>query len=285
MNLGIFANTFNRSSFIEIFEVIKQHNLSSIEMNLSLLDIPELKGTDTLPSEPLGSASVQQVVKAANTRAIQMDSMAAYFNMIHPDVKERELGLEKLELLMQAAKAMNITLLSLCTGTRDAKHMWRYHPENGTRDAYKDCLASMTRALELAEKNDLTLAFEPEVNLVIHSPKKARKLLDDLKHPRLKIIFDAANIFPEGSLQAMESVLTDAIHLLADDIVLAHAKDLLEDGKAGDVAAGKGKLDYPLYLNLLKEINFEGAVLLHGLNEDEVEDSIRYVQDSFETKS
>lgn len=102
-------------------------------------------------------------------------------------------------------------------------------------------------------------------------------MLDDIASPRLKVIFDPANIFPKGGLEHMHRLMTEAVDLLAEDIVLAHAKDILEDGKAGDVAAGKGKLDYGHYMRLLQDVGFDGPILLHGLTEDEVAGSLRYL--------
>ena len=279
--IGIFANTFKSSDFEGVLDAVKAHGLATIELNLSSLNLANLAGTDTLPLEAaLSEGLIQKVQSACRERGITVVSLAAYFNMIHPDKKQRNAGLRQLEPLMKLAKALDTKILALCTGTRDPEQMWRYHPANYEPQAYRDLLDSLNEALALAETYDRVLAFEPEVNLVIDSPKKARDLLDDIASPRLKVIFDPANIFPKGGLTHMRQLMTEAAHLLAKDIVLAHAKDILEDGQAGDVAAGKGKLDYRHYLKLLREIGFGGAILLHGLSEAEVAGSLRRLKTS-----
>ena len=68
----------------------------------------------------------------------------------------------------------------------------------------------------------------------------------------------------------MREILDEAFALLKDDIALAHAKDLDRDGEAGHLAAGTGLLDYDQYLGLLKESGYDGAVVLHGLSEEQV---------------
>ena len=90
----------------------------------------------------------------------------------------------------------------------------------------------------------MTLAFEPEVNNVVDSAKKARRLLDEVGSPLLKVTMDAANLFHAGELAHMSDVLDQAFALVGRDIVMAHAKDLSRDGDAGHEAAGHGKLDY-----------------------------------------
>ena len=59
-------------------------------------------------------------------------------------------------------------------------------------------------------------------------------------------------------------------------MVLAHAKDVRDDGTI--VAAGRGGLDYGLYVELLRDAGFTGPLVLHGLAEDEVPASARFVR-------
>lgn len=277
--IGIFANTFDAPNFEGILDAVKAHGLATIELNLSVLGVAKLAGTDTLPREDLVVDSLTDKVRdACQERGVKVASLAAYFNMIHPDKKQREAGLRQLEPLMKLAKTLDIKPLALCTGTRDQDNMWHPHPANNDPEAHRALRHSLGEALAMAEAYDRVLAFEPEVNLVISSPKEARNLLDDMASPRLKVIFDPANIFPPGGLNHMHRLMTEAVELLGKDIVLAHAKDILQDGQAGDVAAGKGKLDYGHYMNLLRDIGFGGAILLHGLREDEVAGSLRHLK-------
>ena len=99
----------------------------------------------------------------------------------------------------------------------------------------------------------------------MNTVRKARKLLDEIGSPNLKIIMDGANIFQKGELGRMREKLDEAFDLLGRDIVLAHAKDLDRDGEAGHVAAGLGKLDYPYYVQLLAAAGYDGAIILHAL--------------------
>ena len=78
-----------------------------------------------------------------------------------------------------------------------------------------------------------TLVFEPEVNNVVDSAQKARRLLDEVRSEHLQVVIDGANLFHAGQLPRMREVLDEAFDLLGDSIRLAHAKDLERDGDAG----------------------------------------------------
>ena len=76
----------------------------------------------------------------------------------------------------------------------------------------------------------------------------------------------------------MRAILEEAVALLGPDIVLAHAKDLDHDGDAGNLAAGTGLLDYPLYLSLLRQAGFTGPLILHGLSEAQAKEAVAFVR-------
>jgi sugar phosphate isomerase/epimerase len=135
-------------------------------------------------------------------------------------------------------------------------------------------IQSIDVALASAEKNNLVLAFEPESENVANSAGRARKLLDELRNPRLRIIIDPANLISPKRNQ--KEVLDEAFTLLGDAIVLAHAKDRKNDFKA--CAAGKGILDFEYYLQCLKEIGFTGPLIMHGLEEEDVRFSREFLE-------
>jgi sugar phosphate isomerase/epimerase len=122
--------------------------------------------------------------------------------------------------------------------------------------------------LPVAEAHGVTMAVEPEPANVIDRAAKGRRLLDELRSPNLKVVMDAANLFHPGELDRLPEALREAFDLLGGDICLAHAKDLNAEGKV--VAAGKGVLDYPLYLSLLQQSGYAGPLILHSLSEEEV---------------
>ena len=137
----------------------------------------------------------------------------------------------------------------------------------------------MREAADIARQAGVVLAFEPEVNNVVDSATKARRLMDEIGSPHLKVTIDPANIFHTGELPRMREILDEAFALVGKDIVLAHAKDLDHDGDAGHKAAGEGKLDYDRYVSLLHACGFKGPLLLHGLSEAQVPRCVAFLRE------
>jgi sugar phosphate isomerase/epimerase len=103
-------------------------------------------------------------------------------------------------------------------------------------------------------------------------------LLDTIQSPHLKVVMDGANVFHAGELPRMRAVLDETFDLLGNDIVLAHAKDLSQDGEAGHDAAGTGLLDYDYSVALLQRAGYTGPLILHSLSEAQVDDSVAFLR-------
>jgi sugar phosphate isomerase/epimerase len=231
----------------------------------------------TFPSE-LSQDTVDAINAGFSERRLTLAALSGTFNMIDPDPQARQAGAEGLNRVIALAPKLETNVVTLCTGSRDPSNMWRRHPDNDKPEAWADLLVQMEEAVRAAEKYGVTLCVEPEIGNTINSVYKARRLLDEVRSPRLKIVMDGANIFQHGQLPNMRKVLDEAFELLGSDIALAHAKDLDKDGEAGHVAAGRGRLDYPYYMELMRSSGFEGSIILHALKPVEAKDRLAFVR-------
>jgi sugar phosphate isomerase/epimerase len=275
IQIGIFAKTFVRSNLDETLDAVKAHGLDCVQFNLSCAGVPALP-------DRIDPTLIDYIGAAITDRSITMAAVSGTFNMIDPDVNKRREGLRRLRVLASASKSIGTSVITLCTGTRDPTDMWRRHPDNDSPKAWTDLLYSMQEALQIAEDNEVTLAFEPEVANVVDSAAKGRRLIDEMRSSRLKVVIDGANLFHEGRLAKMRDVLDQAFALLGNQIIIAHAKDLSHDGEAGHEAAGTGLLDYDYYLSLLSAVGFDGPLILHSLSEVQVDSCVAFLKQKLE---
>jgi sugar phosphate isomerase/epimerase len=166
----------------------------------------------------------------------------------------------------------------------------------------------MKEAVKIADRNEVTLAFEPEIRNVVASVMRARRLLDEIGSPWLKVVIDPVNLVHAGEDRPWQEVIDEAFDWLGPDIVLAHAKNPPSIGKAPAMGPGmlesavgsmlgEGRSDaawevmarmvteaglgdvlhkfarlpfYQPYLTALHKIDFRGALVIHGFEENEV---------------
>lgn len=271
MQIGIMSGTFVRSTLEEELDALVTHGIHSMQFDLSSAGLSRL-------ADPIDEGVCDRICREMNTRKITMAATNGFYNMVHPDPGKRQDGLRNLGVLASACDRLGTSVIALCTGSRNPKSMWLPHPENNSPGAWNDLIASMEQALAIAEAHGITLAFEPEVSNVVDSALNARRLLDEMGSPRLKVVMDGANIFHTGELPRMREILDEAFALLGEDIVVAHAKDLDHDGAAGHLAAGKGLLDYEQYLSLLNNLGSDVPLILHGLSETQVDECVAFLR-------
>lgn len=256
MRLGIFAKTFPGTDPATVLAQAKAAGFASVQYNMACSGLPAMPDAIT-------PAEATAVHHAAEQSGLAVAAVSGTYNMIHPDPAVRATGLARLEILAAASAAMGTGLITLCTGTRDPQDQWRRHPDNDTPEAWRDLLTEMTKAAAIAERHNIRLGIEPELANVVDSAVRARQLLDTIASPSLAIVLDPANLFEHATLPEQRDIVAHAVDLLAENIIMGHAKDRTVDGAF--TTAGTGVLDYRHYLSRLNAIGFTGDLITHGL--------------------
>jgi sugar phosphate isomerase/epimerase len=272
IEIGILLGTFGGPTLEARLDKAQACGLECVQVSL------DCAGQPAMP-ERIAPELSERIRQAAAARGLRIAAVQGTFNMTHPDAQERRAGVRRLGVLAAECRRMGTSMIHICTGTRDRGSMWQRHPDNNSPEAWRDMVACVREAAEQAKPHRVTLGFEPEVNNVVDSAKKARRLMDEVGSPYLKVTMDAANLFHAGELPQMSRILDEAFALVGKDIVMAHAKDLSHDGDAGHEPAGHGKLDYDRYISLLWAYGFKGPLLLHSLSEVQVPGCVAFLRE------
>ena len=263
LNLGIFAKTYNHLETVEsIFNAISKHGINGVHYNMIC------SGLSELPTE-VSTEIIHQVRLNLEKHHLSLVGLSATFNMIDVNLEKRAEGFIALEAIAKAAKAIGTDFVSLCTGTRHSDK-WTWHPDNNSKAAWKELLISMEKAIEIAEVYGITLGIEPETGNIVNKAVAAKKLIDEMRSPRLRVILDPANLFEHAnSQQQIRDLISESLDLLHDRIEVAHAKDRSLEGLIKP--AGKGAVDFQYFTDLLKKSEFTGPLIMHGLAYQDVE--------------
>jgi sugar phosphate isomerase/epimerase len=254
--IGIFARTFPGTEPEAVLAAVRDAGCDCAQFNLSSAGLPPMP--DAVPPGTAG-----RIAAAARATSVGLAALSGTYNMIHPDPAVRALGLRRLEPLLACAAALGAPLVTLCTGTRDPEDQWRHHPDNRAPEAWRDLLAEMGKALDLAERHGVDLGVEPELANVVASAGHAARLLAELRSPRLRIVLDPANLFETTAPAERRRIIDEAVDLLGPHVAMAHAKD--RDAEGGLAAAGSGVVEFDRFLRRLREAGFDGPLVAHGL--------------------
>lgn len=256
MRLGIFAKTFAGTAPAQVLAAVRDAGFGCAQFNMACAGLSPLPA---VVPQPVADG----IARAASGTGVALAAVSATYNMVHPDAGARARGRAALSAIVGAMPRMGAVVVTLCTGTRDPADPWRGHADNAGAAAWADLLDEFGHILPLAEAAGVTLAIEPEPANVVADAATARRLLDTLGSRRVRVVLDAANLIEGLPPSGRRDAVARAADLLGADTVLAHAKD--RDAAGRVVPAGRGVVDFPHFLGLLRTAGFAGPVVTHGL--------------------
>lgn len=268
MRLGIFAKTFAGRDPLTVLSAARDAGFVAVQYNMAC------SGLAAMPDQ-IDPGVIAAIVAATRQTGVNIAAVSGTYNMIHPDPAQRDTGMRRLGLLIENAAAMGTKMVTLCTGTCDPVDQWRGHPDNGSPGVWTLLCAEMAKAAALAEAHGIVLGIEPELANVVNDAGKARLLIDTLQSPALAIVLDPANLFEITTLKQQHKILNHAVELLADRIIMAHAKD--RNAQGGFVTAGTGVVDFDHFLGALRRAGFDGDLVTHGLTAPEAPGVARFL--------
>ena len=269
MQIGIFAKTFPGTEPLGVLSAVRDSGYACAQFNLACCGLPSM--SDTVSKE-----TISAIRAAVEATGISLAALSGTYNMAHPDIAVRRSGLAQLAVIIETAAALSIPLVTLCTGTRDPNDQWAHHPDNGDPSAWADMAAEMSKALELAERHGVDLGIEPEQANIVTSARDARRLIDEMGSPRLRIVLDPANLFEQATRAQARAIVAEAVEISAGHIALAHAKDRHGDGRFATV--GQGVVDFADFIARLHSVNFDGPLVTHGLSASEAAGVARFLK-------
>ena len=229
--------------------------------------------------------AMDKMAGCLDRNGIKVVGLYGYYNVVAPNPENRRRGEQRMQFLIENCKHLGSNNISTETGSLNPQSEWDDSPENATEAAYQRCRASLEKFARMAEKAGAVISIEPYWKNVISSAERAERLFRDVQSPALKLVMDPCNYFRKADLTKMRPMLEDIFQRVGKQTVIAHAKDVKAAPDADDTelpAAGKGVLDYPLYLKLLAQLDREVYLTLEHLSLAEVPAARDYVLAQFE---
>ena len=215
---------------------------------------------------------------------LEVVGLYGYYNVVSPDPEKRKQGESRMSYLIENWRRLGCNNISTETGTFNIQSEWNDAPENATEKGYQECRAALEKLVRPAEKSGAVISLEPYWKNVIASAERAEKLFHDIPSPGLRLVMDPCNYFRKAELSRMQPMLKEIFKRVGKHTVLAHAKDIKGVVGADDTdlpAAGRGVLDYPLYLRLLAQLDREIYLAVEHLTLADVPAARDYVLGQF----
>lgn len=206
--------------------------------------------------------------------------LGCYLNLANPNKEALAKTYKTYEANIRFASLLGSGVVGTETGAVNEEY--KYEPANHTEEALDIFINNLRPVVEYAEKMGVIMAIEPVYKHIVCDIKRARKVLDEINSPNLRIIFDPVNVISPYNYQDQDEIINEAFDLLRDEIAVVHAKDfIVEDGQIKSVRAGAGQLNYDLLMQKVKQYKPYIHVTLEDTKPDDVFEAKQYVLDAY----
>jgi sugar phosphate isomerase/epimerase len=276
LHLAIFSGVYARFPVEEAARKMREDGFRGVILEYAFADVR---------FDPLAPDwdALKKIRETLERNGLKIAALFGYYNVVDPDPERRRHGEARIEFLLTNWRRFGCPLVCTETGTLNRGSEWAESPENATENGYLACRGAFEKLARLAEKNGAILCIEAYWRNVIASSERAERLFRDVNSPALKLVMDPCNYYRKEDLPQMDAVLEDMFRRVGKQIVIAHAKDVKASANGTDLpAAGKGVLDYPLFLRLLAQLRREVFLTIEHLTLEDVPRARDYVLGQFE---
>lgn len=163
-------------------------------------------------------ALVAETVAAEKAHSIQVAVLGTYVELAIND-ESRLKNAADFKSQLAVCKALGAG----CIGTETTS--MEKQPAGTTREEAQELLCrSLADILPAAEALGVTVAVEPVTYHSMNSAAATRHILDTMRSPNLKVIFDMSNLVDAGNVGVQDRIWNDVGELLGDQIVAVHFK-------------------------------------------------------------
>ncbi|MBL1230210.1 sugar phosphate isomerase/epimerase [Enterococcus sp. BWB1-3] len=244
LNLGIRAHDITAASREELGEKLLANSFSHIQLAV------KKSFPDALPSlDSISSGTGHYFGDYFSRLGIKVSVLGCYVNLASPDITVRTQAINDFKQHIAVASSFQAAVVGTETGSVGTG----YTTKNYTEDAYRTARQSVAEMVAYAESLGVTVGIEAGINHPLHTADLAKRLIQEIQSPNLRIIMDCANLISVENYHKQEEVINQALNQLRDDICSMHLKDfVVENGQIKIVPVGTGWMNYEQILKFLK---------------------------------
>lgn len=203
--------------------------------------------------------------------------------LIHPDEAIRREAVRTLRAAIDVAAELGS--LSCHTGPGSMAQIgasrvdwggaWTPHPQNWSAVCRRQLVGSLREVSRHAEDRGIVIGLEGHVLVALRSAEVMRDVLDEVASPAVKCDFDPVNWLRLETVFESGPAISHMLGVLGRDRVFnAHAKDVVLEPRLvthlDEAPAGRGLLDFDVFLRGMEEIGAERFVIVEHATLDDI---------------
>ena len=274
LNYGMRGHDFEADTIEKLIEKCQRYSIKYIQLVLKK-SVSEFK--EGMFSEEYATS----IGNLFRKNEIKIPVLGCYINPSETDPEQLQRNIDYFIENLYYAKYIGAETVGLETGFVGKEIDVN---KNDTEDAYQYLLKNMRILCKKAEELGVNIAIEGVHCFVINTPRKMRRLLDDLNSDNIKVIFDPVNYLNKDNYIVQTRIFDEFVELLIDKTVVIHLKDfIIEDNEVRYEYPSKGLLDLKSILEVIRNKKSKIPIILEEVKENKIDkvrnDITRYYKD------
>ena len=247
MQIGIRLHDTVNVPITERVPIVKEQGFSCVHLALSKV-ITE----NSVDNSALTPGYAMYLKRLFNKSDIDIAVLGCYLNLANPNTESLKKITDKYLANIRFAAHLGCGVVGTETGAPNEGY--ETVPECYTEEALQTFITNLKPVVKYAECMGVLVAIEPVVRHIVNTPARARRVLDEINSPNLRIILDPVNLLDITNYKQQDEVIAEAIRLLGEDIAILHIKDYaVEDGALKECAAGFGQMNWKPVIEYVKK--------------------------------
>ena len=178
--------------------------------------------------------------------------LGCYLNLANPDPAQLKEIQNKYLANIRFAAHLGAGVVGTETGAPNVEY--KFEQACWSDEALEIFIKNLRPVVKYAEQMGVLVAIEPVVRHIVCNPKRARRVLDEIDSPNLRIILDPVNLLEIYNYEKQDEIIDEAIELLGKDVAVLHVKDfVIKDDKLVSVPVGQGQCHWERIIPYMKK--------------------------------
>jgi sugar phosphate isomerase/epimerase len=228
-------------------------------------------------------SEIRELKDVLKTHDVWFYALHICVNNIHPNLTERRKINKRVAEMVETAERLGLSFVVTHTGSCDESPT-KPHRDNWTKETWDASVKAIQQILRDTAGSTVNLGVEALNPCNINNPKAHVRLREDVGDPRVRVTLDPTNMLNTSVYYRTTELLQECFNLLGEDILYAHAKDVLWVPEMLPafkwVIPGTGTMDYETYLVNLSRLKYTRPLLLEFLSVEQYPQAKKFIEET-----
>lgn len=275
MQFGIRLHDAVKAPLEERLKAVKEQGFACAHLALS-----KVISENSVADSALTPGYAMYLKRLFDRYELDVAVLGCYLNLANPDPEKLKAIQNKYMANIRFAAHLGAGVVGTETGAPNLEY--KFEEACWSEESLQIFINNLRPVVRYAEQMGVLMAIEPVVRHIVCNPVRARRVLDEINSPNLRIILDPVNLLEIYNYEKQDEILDEAVELLGKDVAVLHVKDfVIRDGKLVSVPVGQGMCHWERVIPYMKKEKPFMHATLENTSPDNAVAALEYIREVY----